>query len=206
MKRVLIGLTLLMFLQGCTLFGIRNYEILSYNVLIEEGNFQVRQYQDYVVAAATTEGSYEDNTDEGHDLLFDYISGENAGKQKIAMTAPVIQKSEGKKIAMTAPVLQKKSGSKWTMSFVLPSDYTVENAPQPLDSRVVIQKTTGKKVAVITYNGGLGEESITENTSKLMEWVNQKGFTVIEPSYSAGYDPPWTLPWLKRNEILVEIN
>ena len=92
------------------------------------------------------------------------------------------------------------------MSFVLPSDYTVESAPQPLDSRVVIQKTSGKKVAVIIYNGGLSEDSIIENTARLMAWVNQKGFTAIEPSYSAGYDPPWTLPWLKRNEILIEIN
>jgi hypothetical protein len=121
------------------------------------------------------------------------------------MTAPVLQKSRGEKIAMTAPVIQKKEGSQWTMSFVLPSAYTLETAPQPLNPRVALQKTAGKKVAVITYSGGLNEASINANTAKLLDWVSRKGFKTTGTALSAGYDPPWTLPWLKRNEILVEV-
>ena len=107
---------------------------------------------------------------------------------------------------MTAPVIQKKNGFKWTMSFILPSGFTMDSAPQPLDSRVVVQQTAGKKVAVFTFNGRYNEASISRNAKKLEEWVNQKGVSASLPIYSAGYDPPWTLPWLKRNEVLIDIN
>ena len=202
----MISLVLVLFLQGCTLFGIRNYELLSYDVLVEDGDFQIRQYDDYVAAITTTEGSYQENSRTGHNLLFDYITGENASQQSIAMTAPVIQKSRGEKIEMTAPVIQKKKGSLWTMSFILPGEYTIDTAPQPLDPRVRIEKTTGKKVAVITYNGSLNEEAINENAARLLEWVTEKGYDARLPVYSAGYDPPWTLPWLKRNEVIIDLN
>lgn len=205
MKRLLLVAAALLLLQGCTLIGIRNYELLSYNVLVEDGDFQVRQYQDYVAATVTTAGIYEEHSGEAHGLLFDYISGENAARQKIAMTAPVLQKSTGEKIAMTAPVIQKRDGSQWTMSFILPSTYTLENAPRPLNPRVVVQKIPGGKVAVVTYSGNLDEASINANTAKLLEWTRLKDLKVKPPAYSAGYDPPWTLPWLKRNEILIDL-
>lgn len=206
MKRLFIGLLIVLFLQGCTVFGVRNYELLSYDVIEEEGNFQIRQYQDFVAATTTTEGSYQTNRKVAHDLLFDYITGENVANQNIDMTAPVLQKNDGVSIDMTAPVIQKKNGEKWTMSFVLPSEYTMESAPKPLDSRVSVEKTAGKKVAVVIYNGSLTEEAINQNTERLIAWVSEKGLDASLPAYSAGYDPPWTLPWLKRNEVLIDLN
>ncbi len=206
MKRFLILSFIILFLQGCTLFGVRNYELLSYDVLVDEGDFQIRQYYDYVAATTKTEGDYSVNRKVAHDRLFDYISGNNVQNESIAMTAPVLQKTKGESIEMTAPVVQKKSENGWTMSFILPYEYTLEKAPKPLDTAVSIEKFQGKKVAVVTYNGSLNEESINSNTDRLIEWATQKGLSIKYPAYSAGYDPPWTLPWLKRNEVLVDIN
>jgi effector-binding domain-containing protein len=91
------------------------------------------------------------------------------------------------------------------MAFVLPSGYTVSTAPVPLDSAVLIKEIPDKKVAVIRYSGSLSEQSIEEKAEELKNWLTKQGYQAISPSRSAAYDPPWTLPFLRRNEVHIDI-
>ncbi len=181
-------------------------ETPKYTVLQEEGSFQVRDYTEYVTAEITVEGKFEEVGSKAFRHLFDYISGNNLKKQKIDMTAPVEQKQKGERINMTAPVEQKGLDGKYTLSFVLPQSYSLENAPTPNDPRVVIQKNPPRRIACVTFSGLWGESNYNENLLKLQMWINSKSFKIIgEPIY-ARYNSPFSLWFLRRNEILIEIN
>jgi hypothetical protein len=105
MKTLLLLITTV-FLQGCSVFGIRTVEILNYQVLEKDGKFEMRQYEDYWVVQTKIDGEYRRSSDEGFRLLFNYISGGNKQQQKIAMTGPVIQKKRGEKLdnGVCAPI------------------------------------------------------------------------------------------------------
>jgi hypothetical protein len=203
--RTLLLLIATVFLQGCSVFGIRTVEILNYQVLEKDGKFDIRQYEDYWVVRTEIDGEYRESTGEGFRLLFSYISGKNKQQEEIAMTGPVMQQEKGEKIAMTGPVIQQKKGKRWTMEFVLPSKYNKLQPPEPLDPKVSIVKVPGYRAAAISYSGNLGEEKYNTKTRELLDIVNLKGLQPIGEPFSAGYDPPWTIPFLKRNEVLIII-
>ncbi|MEE4241356.1 MAG: heme-binding protein [Desulfopila sp.] len=204
MKTLLLLITTV-FLQGCSVFGIRSVEMLEYQVLEKEGAFDIRQYDDYWAARTEIEGDYRESTRRGFELLFNYISGKNTQQEKIVMTSPVIQQEQGEKIAMTGPVIQQKKGESWIMEFVLPAKYNTKQPPEPLDSEVKLVKTSGYRAAAITYSGNVQEEKYSTKAQELMDIVRAKGLQPIGEPFSAGYDPPWTIPFLKRNEVLVMI-
>ena len=91
------------------------------------------------------------------------------------------------------------------MTFVLPQGYTLSTAPEPLDSSVLIQEILDKKVAVISYTGSLSKQGIEEKSTELTDWLIQKNYHAISPPRSAAYDTPWTLPFLRRNEVRIDI-
>jgi effector-binding domain-containing protein len=204
MKKLITVLTTL-FLAGCNVFGIRSADEPNYQVLNDYGHIQIRHYPAIVVAQIGVNADYKNSSSQGFQRLAEYIFGNNKKQQKMAMTAPVIQEQEAETIAMTAPVLQQKSGSVWLMAFILPQGYSLSNAPEPLDSAVVIKEIPGKKTAVIRYSGSLSEQGIEEKSEELKSWLSQQGYKPISSSRSAAYDPPWTLPFLRRNEIHIDI-
>jgi len=192
-------------MASCSVFGIRTVEEAPYIVLVQDGNIQIRQYQDIVVAQTVVDASYEKSSSIAFNRLAGYIFGNNKTKQKIAMTAPVLQETDNVKLAMTAPVLQQKSGDKWIMSFVMPSSYTLDTLPEPVDPAIILKEFKAKKVAVISYTGHLSEAGIVENAKKLQAWLDENGYKAVSASRSAGYDPPWTIPFLRRNEVHIDI-
>ncbi len=202
-KIVLIIVTI--FLQGCSVFGIRTVEILEYTILEKEEDFDIRRYEDYWVARTESEGEYDQSTNQAFNRLFKYISGDNTQQEKIAMTGPVLQREKGEKIAMTGPVFQQKQGENWIMEFVLPAKYNQGKPPEPTDPQVIVVKEPGFKAAALRYSGNLNEEKFNAKTKILMEIIKQKGLQPVGEVFSAGYDPPWTLPFLKRNEVLIMI-
>jgi len=204
MKTLLLFIATVFF-QGCSVFGIRTVELLDYQVLEKEGSIEIRQYEDYWVVQTEIEGDYRQSTGKGFRLLFNYISGDNTQQEKIVMTGPVIQKEKGEKIAMTGPVIQQKKGRGWITEFVLPAKYNTQQPPEPLDSGVKLVKTSGYRAAAIIYSGNLGEEKYNTKAKELMDLVRDMGLQPVGEPFSAGYDPPWTLPFLKRNEVLVII-
>jgi hypothetical protein len=204
MKKLITILTSI-FLAGCSVLGIRSANEPIYQVLNDFGHIQIRHYPALVVAQTEVDADYKDSSSKGFQRLAGYIFGGNKKQQKIAMTAPVIQEQETETIAMTAPVIQQKSGAVWQMAFLLPQGYSVVTAPVPLDSAVVIQEIPAKKVAVLQYSGSLSEQGIKEKSEELKSWLGKQGYKAISPSRSAAYDPPWTLPFLRRNEVHIDI-
>lgn len=194
---------------GCSVFGIRTAEQATYKVLGEHGQFEIRAYDERVVVETDVNASFDEAGKIAFDRLFGYISGENVAQAKIAMTAPVManerDRPEGKKIAMTSPVIGEKRDMDWRYIFVLPESYTLETAPIPSDPLVKLSVMPSKKVAVIRYSGSRGEKSIHQKSDELVYWIQSNGLEIESKPRSAGYDPPWTLPFLRRNEVMIDV-
>ena len=179
------------------------YESPSYEVVETIGEVEIRQYAPYLVAETRVDGTLEDAGNQGFRILAKYIFGDNRGKQKIAMTAPVSQeKAEGVEIAMTAPVTQKRSGEQFTIQFMMPSEYSKESLPAPNDSRIEIREVPGRRLAAIRYSGRWSKKNYDEHLRELLAALSRKGYEPEGEPIWARYDPPFK-PWfMRRNEIL----
>jgi effector-binding domain-containing protein len=203
--KVLFNFLNTLFLTGCSVFGVPSVEEAGYDVVKDNAHIQVRQYKPLVVAQTEVDANYDKASNKAFNRLFNYINGNNKKQQKISMTAPVLMETQSQEIAMTAPVFQEKSGKLWLMQFVLPSDYTLATAPIPGDSSINLKEIPSKKVAVLRYSGFLSEQSIAEKTKELQSWLDTEGLKAISSARSAGFDPPWTLPFLRRNEVHIDV-
>lgn len=195
-----------MLLPSCSVVGIRTAEELKYEVLLKDSSFEIRQYASHIAARASLEGDYKSVQRPLFRLLAGYIFGKNTTDEKIAMTAPVIV--DGTSIAMTAPVAIKKGeGDRWEMAFSMPAKYSMETLPRPLDERVLLTQVPERTVAVLRFPGSFGD--LAKRKSKLedlMKWLeNRKDYQASGRPVFAGYDPPFTLPFLRRNEVMVEV-
>lgn len=180
----------------------------GYSVVYESGNIEYRQYEPYLVSETVIEQArdYKAAGNEGFRRLFRYISGANSGQNKISMTVPVAQTESSQKIAMTVPVQQTEAAAGWRVAFMLPSEYTLETAPQPTDDRVKIRAVPGRLTAVLRYSGRWTESNYQEKRAALLAALEQASITPIGEVQSAQYAPPSTPPFLRRNEVLVEID
>jgi hypothetical protein len=196
-------------LSGCTAFGAAAAEEPEFTILTEDGAVQVRQYGELLVAQTEVAGDYDEISGRAFRRLASFIFGDNQSGNKVAMTAPVLQEQsrrrKGEKIAMTAPVLQEPAGEAWIMTFVMPSEYTLETLPRPIDPLVQITTIPPKRVATIQFSGLMNEKKFDRYTAELSSWLESNGYTTASPPRSAGYNPPWTLPPLRRNEIHIDI-
>ncbi len=180
-------------------------EKAKYTVLEKEDGFEIRQYDPQIVAETFVEGDLENAGNEGFRRLYDYISGENTEKQSISMTAPVSQKADSKKIAMTAPVKQEMKNNRWRITFLMPTEYTLETLPEPNDPRVRLTEESGSLMVAVRYSGTWSEEGYEENRALLEEYIQTRGLTKTGQPVWARYDPPF-MPWfLRRNEVLIPI-
>jgi len=177
----------------------------SFRVIESAPPVEIREYAPYVVAETRVAGGFRDVGNEGFRRLFAYISGENRGATKVAMTAPVTQQAASEKIAMTAPVTQQADGDVYRIAFVLPSQYTLESAPVPTNPDVRLVQVPARRMVAVRYSGLWSAENYKEALGQLTAFAQQRGLPLTgEPVY-ARYDPPF-MPWfLRRNEILVEI-
>lgn len=182
---------------------------------IEEPNFtvlrtlgdtmEVRDYAAYTVAEVTVNAEASDAGSRAFPILAGYIFGKNKGERKLAMTAPVTQTAAPVKMAMTAPVTQSRSGSGFVVQFVLPQGVTVDNAPEPLDSRVQLREIPAQRIAAIRYSGFWSEANYQEHLAQLRAGLRAADLAWVgEPVYSR-YDGP-TTPWfMRRNEIWLRL-
>jgi hypothetical protein len=199
----------IIFQSACSIVGIRSEEEAKFKVLVEQGDFQLRQYSTYIVAETFIESNFDKAGSEAFGRLFSYISGDNINAQEIAMTAPVIvnrnAESSGQKIAMTAPVITEKQSKGWRYYFVLPQEFTLISAPKPTNPNVILKEISSKKVASIQFTSLWDENTFNEKVSELESWILENNYVSISLPSFAGYDPPWTLPFLRRNEVLIDV-
>ena len=181
----------------------------NYLLLEKSEPFELRAYAPLIVAEVKVDGDLDAASNQGFRLIAAYIFGKNQVSEKIAMTVPVgIESSEqnkSAKIAMTAPVGIESAGNQWTVSFVMPSEYTLASLPKPLDPQVKIRELPAEKKAVITFSGFYNEEKVKEKTQALRDWMKSRNLNSTGEPQFARYNPPWTLPFMRRNEVLIQI-
>lgn len=203
----LISLILLLLsLISCSLVGVRTTNEPAFKILQKDNNFQLRQYDAFITAETSAPGSFDESSSITFRRLLKYITGNNTTNSKISMTAPVLEK-QNETISTTSPVFANKKDDKGstTMSFVLPSNFTLKSTPIPSDPLVSIKENPSNKVATLRFSGVLDAEKIKKNSALLSNWISEQKFEAISLPVAAGYDPPWTVPALRRNEIHIEV-
>ncbi len=177
-----------------------------FTVSFTRGDFAIRDYPEMVVAQVSVTGDRKDAASSGFRLLAGYIFGGNTAKQKIAMTAPVTQAAAGgEKIAMTAPVLQSGDDDNWVVRFIMPRGSTLETLPQPKNPKVHLHAIAPARMAVVRFSGLARRDTIAAATDALWGFVKAQNLQAIGSPSLAQYDPPWTLWFLRRNELLLPI-
>jgi hypothetical protein len=200
-------LLLVLLLKAAASYGL---ETPDYEVLYTEGNIEYRRYAAFNVAqtsvgnADSLENRGKMNQD-GFMRLFRYITGDNLTQSSIAMTAPVIETS-GAKIAMTAPVIESEADGELRMAFMLPSEYTLDTAPTPTDSAVTLREIPARLVASIRYSGRWTEKNVQKFKTRLDAHLSEAGIKTLGEFSTAVYNPPFTPPFMRRNEIHYEID
>ena len=178
----------------------------SYTSILLEAPFEIREYPALIAAEVTVPGERSEAVSAGFRLLAGYIFGGNTRKQSIAMTAPVIQnEAPNEKIAMTAPVMQSPDSAGWLIRFIMPASYTLDTLPTPNDSKVRLVALPPKRFAVVRFSGLVDDNDVEQQTALLRAFVSQQKLTTVGAASLARYDPPWTLWFLRRNEVMLEV-
>lgn len=185
----------------------------KYEVRISQAPFELRHYAPTLIAQTIVDGDMDAASNKGFRLIADFIFGNNLAASseqaaKIAMTAPVTVEPQSSKIAMTAPVtIEPQSGSaqQWRVHFVMPSQYTLATIPKPKNSAVTLHELPSKYFVVHRYSGFNTEVRVQEKTDEALAWAKQQSLKVVGTPQLSRYDPPWTLPMFRRNEIMVEV-
>ena len=184
-------------------------EEAKYTLIEKDGAFEVRAYDSKLIAEVVVEGEMSEATSQGFRLIADFIFGNNtalSGKsEKISMTAPVTVENRSEKIAMTAPVAIQSKQKGWRVWFVMPSHFTLATLPKPNNPLVVIKPIAAKRYAVVRFSGWVDDEKMQAKLKDLSAWLTVKKLTSKGQPELARYNPPWTLPFLRRNEVMLEI-
>ena len=181
MKKILVILISILTLSSQAMA----YEEANYEVVKENKEYEIRKYSDrLVVETNSTEGN-------GFRKLFNYISGNNEESQEIKMTVPVTQEIKNENM---------------TMQFYLPLKFNKNNAPKPSNSDIKILTIDGGYYAVIKYSGRSSDKNFLKNKDILKKQLKQDNITIKGSPIRASYNSPFTLPMLKRNEVMYRIN
>lgn len=186
----------------------------NYTVLSQMDDFELRRYDKQLVAQTLVSGDQDSASREGFKVLADYIFGNNTaptgGSSKISMTAPVTMQpnnkksdSESQKIAMTAPVSMQQDDGKWRVQFTMPSQYTMQTLPKPNNPNITITEVPAQTYGVIKFSGLAGSKKVATKTEELQSWMQTQNLTITGEPELARYNPPWTLPFLRRNEVMI---
>jgi hypothetical protein len=203
----------------------------KFELLSRDGHIELRRYPPFIVAETHVEGDMDAASNKGFRAIADYIFGNNVsarsgpsqGAEKISMTAPVTMEPvapASEKIAMTVPVTVQPSpssgqvgqgaqamqgASRWRVHFVMPSAYTLNTLPRPNNPAVQLREVPAKTWAVLSYSGFNTESGTQQRADELVAWLAAKKIKTTGSPQLARYNPPWTLPMFRRNEIMLEI-
>jgi hypothetical protein len=188
--------------------GIRaGTEEPRFSVVERVGAIEIRHYGPRLAAEVEVSGPEEAARSEGFRKVAGYIFGGNTGKASIAMTAPVSQSGGGAQtIAMTAPVAQAPgAGGTWRIQFYMPAKYTRESLPTPKDPSVRIVEVPAQDYAVLRFSGSRTAPAVAAKTQALKAALAGARWRIVGEPVAWFYDPPWTLPFLRRNEVAAPV-
>ena len=198
---LLLGLPLLA--AACATEGV---EEPAFKLELSQDHFQVRDYAPTIVAETTVQGDAWGSRFEGFGPLADYIFAKGREGEKIAMTAPVTQQAPREKIAMTAPVTQEvRDNGSWTIAFTMPAGSTLQSLPAPVSPDVKLIEQPSRRMAVYSFTGLATASDMEAAKTVLMQKVSRAGLTPRGEPVFAFYDPPWTMAFLRRNEVMIEV-
>ena len=181
MKKILLVLTFILTLSS----QLMAYEETNYEIVKENKIYEIRKYPNrLVIETNSVQGN-------GFRKLFNYISGNN---------------KENEEIKMTVPVTQEIKNENMTMQFYLPSKFNKDSAPKTVDSEVKILTIEGGYYAVIEYSGRSSDKNFLKNKDILEKALKQDNLLVLSPPIRASYNSPFTLPILKRNEVMYKVD
>jgi hypothetical protein len=176
----------------------------SYRVITQSEPFEIREYPPLIVAQVEVPGDLSEASSAGFRLIANYIFGNNISVRDGGLTTaePVPEK-----IAMTVPVIAEGKGDQktWLIQFVMPKQYTLETLPKPNNPQVKLLAMGSQKIAVIRFTGFISDEKVQEKTAELMAWIKLRNALPLGSPRLARYNPPWSIPWMRRNEILIPI-
>jgi len=201
-RPILLGAIMSLALSGSPALAV---EEPAFKTVLKEGSFEIRDYPAVVAAEVSVTGGQREASSKGFRLLAGYIFGGNKRRQSIAMTAPVVQRLNSEKIAMTAPVTQIERAGSWTVRFTMPRGYTLETLPEPNDPKVSLRRLPAERFAVIRFSGLAGKADVDAKTIELLAAAKAHHLRAIGPVSLARYNPPWTLWFMRRNEVMVPV-
>jgi hypothetical protein len=176
-----------------------------YTSILRDGAFEIRDYPALTVAEVTVPGDQNAAASRGFRILAGYIFGGNRGHRSIAMTAPVTLEPRGETIAMTAPVTQTRHEGAWVVRFTMPHTYSLATLPVPNDPRIRLSQTAPTRFAVLRFSGLVPPSAVERETTQLLRLMKSHHLTPAGPFSLAQYDPPWTLWFLRRNEVMAPV-
>lgn len=180
-------------------------EEAPYTVVKQDGRFEIRDYASHILAEIVVDGDFEQAGNKAFNHLFRYISGDNRAHNTVAMTAPVSQEPMKEKIPMTAPVGQQRVQDKWVVSFMMPASYSLETLPEPVDPKIKLRQVPAHRMATVRYSGFWSEKAYLSNKKALEAWMHDGGLVSSGEPVWARYNSPFTLWFLRRNEILIPV-
>ena len=179
-----------------------------YDVLRSFDEFELRRYPEHLLAEVVVTGPFDEVGNRAFRYLFAYISGENVSRSRVAMTAPVVQDAASSRIAMTAPVVQQPEGASadsFRVAFVLPADLTADTAPRPTNPRVSLRTVPESRVAVTRYRGRWTQDGYTKHLDELRAAIAAAALIPVGEPRFARFDPPYKPAFLRRNEVLLDV-
>jgi SOUL heme-binding protein len=186
---------------------VAGIEEAKYTVIETRAAYEIRRYEAALLATTAMPSSSSADRGNAFRAIAGYIFGGNEAKQSIAMTAPVVMAAPSEKIAMTAPVVMgRDANGAGTMAFVMPSKYkTIDELPKPKDARVILREQPAHTVAALRFSGYATDETVAAKSAELADKVKADGWKALSAPYLASYDPPFSIPMLKRHDILIDI-
>jgi hypothetical protein len=201
-KRLLLGLITVLLTEYSMAI-----EEPTYTVIEATEAFELRAYEPMIVAETRVSGTLDEASRAGFKIIAGYIFGDNTSSSsvndKISMTAPVSMQLQQEKINMTAPVSMQQNDGQWLVHFVMPEKYTLDTLPTPNNPAVKLRELPAHNYAVIRFSGFTGAIKVDKKITELMTWLRDKGIKPISEPEMARYNAPWSLPFMRRNEIMV---
>lgn len=174
----------------------------KFNIIIEDSEFQIREYPKIIFASVFVNGGYNYALNRGFSILADYIFGNNKKRSSIEMTVPVVQQ-ESERMEMTVPVTQVKKNDGYKISFVMPEEYSLETLPEPMTDRITFEELRNVRYGIVRFTGFISDGKIKKKRELLKNFLKKNNIENTETYFVARYDNPFSIPFLRRNELFI---